>query len=114
MLSFSLALLFLITTRILISVLKHWRFCYPLLDLSGRVRDSPPRQWQSRSPSEEEAVLFLFLKDPTCAPLKHNSKASAKSNDRIDSKMVGQKNKRKENGVRDEMKLEKKMNASKA
>lgn len=72
------------------------------------MRDSPPRQWQSMSPSEEEAVLFLFLKDPTSAPLKHNTKASTKSNDRNYNKMVGRKNKRKENGVSNEMKLGKK------
>lgn len=77
-------------------------------------RDSPPRQRQSMSPSEGEAVLFLFLKDPTSAPLKHNTKASTKSNDRIYNKMVGQKNNRKENGVSNEVESGKKKNALKA
>lgn len=49
--------------------------------------------------------MFLFLKDPTSAPLKHNTKAATKINERIYNKMVGQKDKRKENGVSNEMKL---------
>lgn len=77
-------------------------------------RDSPPRQQQSMSPSEEEAVLFLFLKDLTSAPLKHNTKASTKSNGRIYNKMVGQKNNQKENGVSNEVESGKNINALKA